>query len=552
MDITDLESLPPDPALDADICIVGSGPAGLTVASELAGSGARVLILESGSLKEDDAADALNAFDSVGHPRATTEWKTRNRIFGGTSHTWSGRCAEFDDIDYARRDWVPGSGWDLPRSEMAPFIRRAARHLGLEAGDASPPPTAPSRPTPTRTSPAFDPKLVSRTTWEFSREDNRPRDFIRFGPRFLQQHADTDTRVLLNATVTQVLVNAAGTAVEGVEVCGPSGRRASVRTPLLVLCAGGIENARMLLLSDRVAPGGLGNRHDQVGRFLMDHPRCALGEFDPRDAHRLRAYFGGYSRSVAGRRHDFIDGLSLSPHAQEARRLLNCAAWVDEERAPDNPFDAARRLVQRSSPGVPRDAWTVASQIGLIGRAVSDRFVAGRSVTHKYSRLTLMCLVEQRLDPDSRVTLGTRLDRHGLRLPLIDWRIGAQERESVATLAQTVKAELDRLGLPPLHLRDWIAAGQHGRAEFDDAAHQTGTTRLARDPRRGVVDVDCGVHGVAGLFVAGSSVFPTAGHANPTQMILAFAVRLADHLKAQLAARGGPGTAGRQRMAEPA
>ena len=138
MDIIDIGSLPDNLALDADICIVGSGPAGLAIASELAGSNARVVILESGGLREDEAADALNEFESVGQPRVATGWKTCNRIFGGTSHTWSGRCAEFDDIDYAHRDWVPHSGWDLGRADLAPFIRRAARHLGLESGASGP------------------------------------------------------------------------------------------------------------------------------------------------------------------------------------------------------------------------------------------------------------------------------------------------------------------------------------------------------------------------------------------------------------------------------
>lgn len=532
MDVATVESLPAGTAIDTDVCIVGSGPAGLTIASELAGSGARVLILESGGLQEDAAADALNQFESVGQPRVATGWKVRNRVFGGTSHSWSGRCAELDDIDYAVRDWVPHSGWDIGRAELAPFIRRAARHLGLESGAIDPAPARGSR-----KALGFDPSLIARTTWEFSRETNRPRDFTRFGPRFLGLDAGAGTRVLLHATVTQVATNADGTQAEGVEISGRDGRRATVRTRALVLCAGGIENARMLLLSDKAAPGGLGNQGGKVGRFLMDHPRCPVGEFDTKDAHRVRAYFGGYSRTVAGRRHDFINGLSLSPRMQETRRLLNCAAWVDEQRAPDNPFDAARRLAGRSSQQVRRDSWAVVSNLGLVNRAVRDRLVRGRSVTHKYSRLTLMCLVEQRPDLDSRVTLGHQVDRHGLRLPQIDWRISAQERESVAALGETVRAEFERLGLPPLRLQDWIQKGRHDGAWFEDVAHPTGTTRMARDPRRGVVDVNCRVHGVDGLFVAGSSVFPTVGHANPTQMIIALSIRLADHLKEQLARR---------------
>ncbi len=120
-------------------------------------------------------------------------------------------------------------------------------------------------------------------------------------------------------------------------------------------------------------------------------------------------------------------------------------------------------------------------------------------------------------------------------LTRIDWKVSEQEQETVRATARLVASEFARLGLKPPKLEDWIISNQNFPDEIRDVAHPTGTTRMAEDSRSGVVDPDCEVHGVRGLFVMGSSVFPTSSHANPTQMIVAFAIRLADLLKGRLA-----------------
>ena len=107
MPVRDLRAISSDERLEADFCIVGSGPAGATIALELARTKAKVLLVESGGLKRDAATDALNEIENVGWPRVMDQWLVRNRMLGGTSNTWAGRCAAFDDVDYEPRDWVP-------------------------------------------------------------------------------------------------------------------------------------------------------------------------------------------------------------------------------------------------------------------------------------------------------------------------------------------------------------------------------------------------------------------------------------------------------------
>ena len=105
--------------LRCDVCIIGTGPAGITIARELSGTPLRVTILESGGAERQEETDALNEIESVGWPRVMDQWLVRNRIVGGTSSTWDGRCAPFDEIDLQFRDWVPYSGWPFRMDDLA-------------------------------------------------------------------------------------------------------------------------------------------------------------------------------------------------------------------------------------------------------------------------------------------------------------------------------------------------------------------------------------------------------------------------------------------------
>jgi choline dehydrogenase-like flavoprotein len=157
--------------------------------------------------------------------------------------------------------------------------------------------------------------------------------------------------------------------------------------------------------------------------------------------------------------------------------------------------------------------------------------VRRRGVRHKLARLVLDCVVEQRPNPDSRIRLSDRVDPVGVPLARLDWRISDQEKETVAILGRLIADEFSRVGLAAPTLAQWVRTGHRDEAQFVDVAHPTGTTRMSSDSRYGVVDENCRVHGVDTIFVAGSSVFPTTGHANPTLMIIALAIRLADRLK---------------------
>jgi choline dehydrogenase-like flavoprotein len=501
-----------DDALVADCCIVGSGPAGLTVARELAGSGLSVLLLESGGVETDPVADALNATESVGARREPDGPEKRSRVLGGTSLTWSGRSVVFDPIDFDVRPWVPHSGWPISRASLAGYFERSKEHLGAPVADNDDPDfvrlVTAGTPTP-------DAAVLEPYAWALSRDAADPGDSMRFGPRALRE-AMPGVRALIHATVVGIELRPDGSRVESLTVATSGDARRTVRATVFVLAGGAIENAR-LLLAARV-----GNDSDQVGRYLMDHLRGPVATFAPSAHGRLQRLYGNRTLPGGG---TATPGFALSPQAQERESLTNCAAWIFPTKSSADPFTrlagARRAPVAALSAAARHPAMLLegAYRIGLRHRAPVRLLDA----------LELHAIVEQRPDPDSRVLLADRHDALGVPIPRIDWRVSEQETRTVARTRDIVVDLLRGAGLPTPTLLPLFH--EDGSFVLPDVAHPMGTTRMSARPEDGVVDVDSAVHGIPNLLIAGSSVFPTGGHANPTQLIVALAVRVADAAK---------------------
>ncbi|MEU0503240.1 GMC family oxidoreductase [Nocardia sp. NPDC005998] len=528
MRIDDLRAVGDD-ALTADICVIGSGPAGLTIAAELAGSALRVLVLESGGLTATEEVDALADIENVGARRAQSDRAAGDRILGGASHTWSGRCGLLDDLDFSRRPWVSGSGWPIGTADVEPFLTRAAEHIGIGYGSGFTDDAFWDLAGRTQPEHRLDPTRLRPYFWQISRDPVDPFDCKRFGAH-VKNLVAPNIRVLINATVTHIDTDPEGARVVSLQVAGAEPQRRTVHARTFVLATGGIGNPRLLLASRRIAPEGIGNRHDMVGRYLMDHRCGAVGVLDPAVADSALERFGKYVVKTPHGRHTFLHGVALSPKVQEAEGLLNCALWLQEVPAEDDPWESVKQLLRGR--GDRHDARVAVSHAGLLLAGARRRLIRHTGLPHKLDRIELRCMVEQLPNPDSRITLTDRTDRLGVPLPRVDWRVNPQEDSTVRRAAELAVAEFTRLGLPTPALFDGARVDSTLPLMLTDWAHPTGTTRMSADPRAGVVDPDCRVHGVANLFVAGSSVFPTTGHANPTLTIVALAVRLADTLRA--------------------
>lgn len=556
--IEDFSASPVGNELQCDICVVGSGPVGLSLALEFRNTDTRIIVLESGGDGYEPEVEALSEIESSGHRRAHP-FAVRRRLLGGTSSVWSGRCVPFSALDLQHRVWIPESGWPVSEEDVAPYLQRAGRIL--------------------KTGPAvYDDRLWSLLG---RRPHAQPWDASCFETQVFQASAVThprtrhvplphdprseklealnhsgapaaedvaeaarreltdsrNVRVLLHAHAVEILTDQPAQQVRGVRIQSLAGRQGTVRASHVVLAAGGIDNARLLLLSRRHAEQGLGNQFDQVGRYLQDHHYAVVASLEGAQAKRLRRRMGFHWYDHNGRRHVYTLGASLSAQRQREESLPRATLFTFEHYSRAAALTAAKRLgetiADAGARALPGDVGAVLLHpLDLLG-GVMDRYAFRRPGLAPISRLDIGCNVEQIPDPASRVTLGTRLDAMGQPLAHIDWRVHPRELETYRRAGELFVAECRRLGLEVPRLSPWLLeSGESARNQLHDMAHPMGATRMSNEPRDGVVDKHCAVHGIHGLHIAGSSVFRTGGTSNPTLMAVALAIRLADRIKA--------------------
>jgi len=521
--IDDLRRLEDGTELEADLCVVGAGAAGIALAQVFLDTGVDVLLLESGGLRRTPATESLNEGEATGMDPASLT-AGRGRLLGGATALWAGQCLPPAASTFAERSWVPHSGWPLAHGELEPYLHRAEALLRID-GEAYDETVWDGFGV---TRPAVDPRRLAHrfTVW-------CPRPHLgRLYRRRLA--ASTNVRVLLHATATEIATTPQGDRFDSVRAATPEGKSVRVRARVCVLCGGGIENCRLLLASNGVHAAGVGNDHDVVGRFLQDHPNGHSATIVGGDASRLQQIYGLFYRG----RVRYLPRLVLSPELQQSKRVLSCAAYPVFHFGEESGIEAARRVYR--SLRARRRPTALASELPRIARdaprlasVAYRRLARGRSPRVTPVLVTLQTHAEQAPNPASRVTLSPRRDRLGVPLPKVDWRLTDLDRRTTEVMVGVVAAEFERLGLGHVRAEPWLADASWTR-HVDDSFHHMGTTRLGTDPQTSVVNADGQVHGVTGLFIAGSSVFPTAGHANPTLTIVALAIRLGDYLQGTL------------------
>jgi choline dehydrogenase-like flavoprotein len=524
----DAQSLDDDSRLKTDVCIVGAGPAGISAANQLRGAGVDCVLVESGGLSVDPDIQSLSKGDVVGlHYRALDF--CRARVFGGNGTLWRGATTPLDDIDFAERDWVPGSGWPIGKANLQPFYdaargvmrvgpdmfdERTWRYLGMEP---------------------FLENTRSLTTqfWQFS-------PLQPFGQPFRKVFAAAATlKVLLNATVTNLQVDALCATVDTVKVRSKGGKSIDIAARIVILACGAMENARILLLSRDIAPAGLGNGNDLVGRFYMDHPHVPCALLKSTDLRRILEVAGVRSRKNGTW---FRPIFRLADEVQRQEQVLNCSATfefvseVDVMMAAFQAFQRANRS-RRFYAGLLRTMMTVASRPRDSFFQLYRYYLLGKSMMPRENSLMLYTRSEPMPSADSRVRLTDELDANGQNRIALDWRLNLIDKRTILVMANQMAAELRRMGLGDLEILPWVQDGTNDwPADLLGGLHHMGTTRMSADPRSGVVDRDCRVHGIGNLYVAGASVFPTVGWANPTMTVVALALRLASHVTDLLAA----------------
>ncbi len=509
--------------LRADVAVVGAGVAGVTIARRLLKHGLSVILLESGGVDyEADIAD-LNRGKIIGRPYYDLA-HARLRFFGGTTAIWGGRCAELDPIDFETRDWVPYSGWPISYETVIPYYYEARMALGL-----------PCR-APLRAGHAFDLDELVQPAWWF---DDR---FDRFTlGACADLVADPRCKIVIHATVNQLVPEASGRRIEALEAVHPGGRAMRIEARHFVLAAGGIENPRLLLASRSVHPAGIGNENGLVGRFFMEHPHARGGRIVAAAPWRLLAASAMRRNGAHGYQAQVI---AAAPELQRRERLLNSSLTIAARKPAGGKATLLKRAYLRTKEKTPptfvgRTLWRATKGAARALRRASDPLLPW--TFHRLGRVELALVIraEQAPNPDSRVRLTDERDALGMPRIALDWRLSALDKHSVNGLVAATGRELVRLGLGQVDPAPWLTdpdcewhADPLISAHPIGGYHHLGTTRMADDPRRGVTNSDGRVHGIANLYVAGSSIFPTGGWANPTLTIMALALRTADRLAA--------------------
>lgn len=504
--------------LDADICIVGAGAAGMTLAMNLADSRQRVLLLESGGLDIDGATQALYRGANRGLPYYDLT-ACRLRYLGGTTNHWGGYCRANDPIDYEGRPELGVPAWPVGDAELKPYILKAAGMLGLDPAGWDPVVQMRQHELPAEA-------LLERRTARLETKVFQISRQLRFRQLFRERlEAQENLRVVLHANVTNIGLDESGRRVRRLSVKTLDGRTATVRAGRVVLACHAIENARLMLASDDVMPAGVGNRHDHVGRYFMEHARVISGVFIPAKGRFPAIYDFAYMGSI-----NVNANISLTEAAMRRHGVLSYYCRF----LPPVEHEEVRAAMGRIKDGFwkPFDPLLLDDLAEVLGNlpgamgAVSDRFMTTRGDARYY---LLDHRIEQAPNPDSRIRLAEERDALGNRRAHLHWGLNALDHKTFQEGQRVVAEEMSALGLGRFQLETLTpeTIERKVRGHF----HHIGTTRMSSRPEEGVVDPDLKVHGLENLYVAGSSVFPTAGYSGPTMMIIALSMRLADHLK---------------------
>jgi choline dehydrogenase-like flavoprotein len=515
--LIDAEQLASGSLIAGEVIIAGAGLAGIALARQLADAGHDVVVLESGGEKPDPRIQQLYAGRmTLGGPgSAPRELDTylidsRLRCLGGSGNIWGGKCGPLDPVDFEKRDWIPWSGWPLSRRDMQPYYDRACALLDLPKFDAANGGLAGIR------EGLFEERSASFTP--------RSRCYTRMTGLAGQGHYDgyrksatshPRVRVHLHANVTRIQLNEDGNRVESLEVRCLDGRRHQARARAYVLAMGGIENVRLLLVSDDVQRTGIGNHSDWLGRAFAGHTTVSHPDTPLVTLTRRADAVAAYNPDARDRPHIVI---GASDAAQRQMKTANFTTTLT--RAP------------QEIPATARAVHAIAAR--LSGQREPGLQRTSASSPPRSAHLGAYFMLEQTPNRDSRIALTHERDELGVRRVRVDMRYNAIELDTLRTMASALARELGRLEAGRMR---WPGQPTDVVSLMSLSRHHMGATRMSVTPREGVVDAHCRVHGVSNLHVAGSSVFPTGGITNPSLTLLALGYRLGDRLDAVLKGR---------------
>ncbi len=513
--------------LDVDLCIVGAGAAGLTVAHELADVGLTVAILDTGDLDRNHAAQVFSDVESL---ECEVPRYARIRQFGGSTTAWSGKWLPVTPEDLQGPSWVKDGGWPIGPEDLQPYYARASIiHKGPALEDYAQWTTIPKIN-------ASDTRLKPASVYWLDTGQ------LDFGQTIGKAIAKSETiTVFLQCTATNIVLTDDLSRVAYLEAQSKPGHKTMrVAAREYVLASGGIENARLMLASNGQMKNGIGNTYDVVGRYYMDHPSGSVATVT---LNRGKTFPDDLGMTIPSNGQNRMDtGSYMTPQTRENGRFVN-SYFVWRAALDVVPTAEIRKLFStlvliKHRPNHFKLYVELLRDLFKVQKILAVRYLwflvskkAGLRGPDRKFRINYH--IEMVPDPENRVTLSDRLDPLGKPLSKVRWKASEAELQSVLKLHDEIRTLLDDTGSGTLFW-DTGRPPKTDELPYSSSSHHMGTTRMGEDPASSVVDVQCQVHGIDNLHIAGSSVFPFGGFANPTFTIVALAIRLADRLKVKL------------------
>ena len=461
------------------VAIVGGGVAGITIARKLDQRGIPCVLFEAGG---DDITEESQDFykgRTVGDQYFDLDM-TRLRYLGGSSNHWAGWCRVLETYDFEPKAWIPRSGWPIRRADIEPFLDETRAILGLREFRATRP-------------------LTDR----FGRMDLIKSDAVRFGTQFRDElESSRNVAIVLNTSVLELAGD--GRAVTGAKLFSAGAPAGDFTAPHFVVATGGLENSRLLLWSNAQSNGAVVPNAKALGRYWMEHPMYWAGNAFITDQDALEFDEEGECFMIP------------TPEALAERGVANFHIQLETM-----PYHGTKQMIADMACYAPRFTEWVSSAIGV----------------HLQCSARVHIDWEQPPEESNRVALSAT-ERDAAGVPRIDlhWKKGELDRKTLVDGMRLFGEEIALRDIGRLHISDWVLNGEDWPADMELAGnHHMGGTRMGTDPTTSVVDADSKVHGMENLYVAGSSVFATAGQCTPTTTITALSLRLGDHLGRTLA-----------------
>lgn len=498
-DISDFEY---GTSLDYHICIIGTGPAGLSIAKKLINTNYKVAVLESGGITPETKYQELNRGINTGESFLSLD-SSRLRCFGGAGKLWAGRCAPFKEDDFKKKNYIPLSGWPINLNDLQPYYSEASKMLGISHEDFY------SNKLRNKTS-------LEKTFHEFSRPNNflisnilqsaRERDFS--SKYFLEFKNSKNLEFIFHSTVTELNVINKGRDVSSINISNIEKHFLKLKSKIFILACGALENPRILLNSNKFHKNGIGNDSRMVGKCFMSHP----GIDSIAEIHKTsNKPDQDASNNIGGRHFIFFETSAKQRHKNKILRHSFSLKKSNNITSLDISADTLYNKIKSKI-------------LSLNKKTALNKNIWDLSIG-----------LEQNPRLSNSISLDKSKDKLGVPLLKVNWgKVSKLEKNTLINSTKIIARELGSLNVGRVKFQKKLNSNEISKIN-DPINHHIGTTRMSSSPRDGVVDRNCKVFGISNLYIAGSSVFTTSSIVNPTYTIIALSLRLGDYIKKKLA-----------------